>query len=104
MPSSTATRSARPPWDAIAGLICSSSTVSTRCGSSPDRSAGGRAPIGGLAAGRFGFCMTMPAPVKSRVAPTSLSTLSAATTTDRSSWRWTTSSEPASASGRKYMS
>ena len=39
MCSSTATSSATPPCDAIAGLICSSSTCSTRCATSPERSA-----------------------------------------------------------------
>ena len=68
----------------------------TRCGTSPDRSAGGRSSIAGDAGtGRLGFCITMP-PLKASVAPSSRSTLSAGIATGRSSWCWMTTSSPSS--------
>ena len=62
---------------AIAGLICSSSTWITRWRDLAGQRSGS---VGGdarrrRAAGRFGFCITMPPPVRSSVAPASLSTL-----------------------------
>jgi hypothetical protein len=56
--SSTATSSVCPPCAEMAGLTCRSITWMTRWATSPLRSAGGGASMGGLAGGAIGGLIT----------------------------------------------